>query len=118
VGTAARGQDRDGAKRLLRRLVGRLPRLGHRWAAGAYGGDLIEWVARTGGWGLELVQRAAGTVGFVVVPKRWIVERTFGWLGRFRRLSKDDEVLPETSAALSRSAMMSLMRHRLARLRA
>jgi len=118
VVTAASVQDRDGAKRLLRRMVGRVPRLAHLGADGAYGGDLIEWVATTCGWVLEIVQRAAGTVGFVVLPKRWIVERTFGWLGRFRRLSKDYEVLPETSEALIRIAMISLMVHRLARLHA
>ena len=115
---AASVQDRDGAKRLLGSMVGRLPRLVHLWADGAYTGDLIKWVAKTCGWVLEIVQRAAGTVGFVVLPKRWIVERTFGWLGRSRRLSKDYEVLPETSEAFIRVAMIGLMVHRLARLRA
>jgi putative transposase len=117
VVTAASVQDRDGAKCLLHGVVGRLPRLAHLWADGAYGGDLIAWVARTCGWILEIVQRPANAVGFVLLPRRWVVERTFGWLGHFRRLRKDYEVLPEPSAALIRIAMIGLMVHRLARRR-
>lgn len=114
VVTAASVQDRAGAKLLLARLVGRCPRLERLWADGAYAGELIDWVAGVGGWVLEIVTRAAAAVGFVVLPKRWIVERTFGWLGRSRRLSKDYETLPETSEALIRIAMIGLMTRRLA----
>jgi putative transposase len=60
------------------------------------------------------VRRIAGTTGFVVVPRRWVVERTLGWLGRWRRLAKADEELPEVSEAMVTVAMIRLMRHRLA----
>ena len=61
---------------------------------------------------LVIVRRVAGMVGFHVLPKRWIVERTFGWLGRCRRLSKDYEKLPEVSAAFIRLAMIRLLLQR------
>ena len=60
-----------------------------------------------------IVQRAAGTTGFVVQPRRWVVERSLGWLGRWRRLSKDYEELPEVSEAMVTLAMIRLMLHRL-----
>ncbi len=62
---------------------------------------------------LIVVRRMAGTTGFVVIPRRWIVERTLGWLGRWRRLSKDYEELPEVSEAMVTLAMIRLMLHRL-----
>ena len=62
---------------------------------------------------LIIVRRIAGTTGFVVIPRRWIVERTLGWLGRWRRLSKDYEELPEVSEAMVTLAMIRLMLHRL-----
>jgi putative transposase len=61
---------------------------------------------------LIIVRRIAGTTGFVVLPKRWIVERTLGWLGRCRRLSRDYEELPEVSEAMVTLAMIRLMLHR------
>jgi putative transposase len=63
---------------------------------------------------LIIVRRIAGTAGFVLLPRRWVVERTFGWLGRWRRLSKDYEELPEVSEAMVTVAMIRLMLHRLA----
>lgn len=62
---------------------------------------------------LIIVRRIAGTSGFVVLPRRWVVERSFGWLGRWRRLSKDYEQLPEVSEAMVTVAMIRLMLHRL-----
>jgi putative transposase len=62
---------------------------------------------------LIIVRRIAGTTGFVVIPRRWIVERTLGWLGRWRRLSKDYEEMPEVSEAMVTLAMIRLMLHRL-----
>jgi putative transposase len=62
---------------------------------------------------LIIVRRAAGTTGFVVQPRRWVVERSLGWLGRWRRLSKDYEELPEVSEAMVTLAMIRLMLHRL-----
>jgi putative transposase len=62
---------------------------------------------------LIIVRRVAGSTGFVVQPRRWVVERSLGWLGRWRRLSKDYEVLPEVSEAMVTLAMIRLMLHRL-----
>jgi putative transposase len=65
---------------------------------------------------LEIVKRPEGIKGFLLLPKRWIVERTFAWLGRYRRLSKEDEDLTQTSETMIRVAMIHLMVRRLARL--
>ena len=107
-------QDRDGARLVLAKLVGRYPRLGVIWADGGYAGHLLVWALVVGGWAIELVKRLEGATTFAVLPKRWIVERTFAWLGRSRRLSKDDEGLPETSEAWIKVAMIRLMLKRLA----
>ena len=90
-------QDRDGARLVLARLLGRFPRLQLIWADGAYGGKLVEWARTVGGWTLELVRRPAQQHTFQVLPRRWVVERTFGWLNLQRRLSKDYEALCETT---------------------
>lgn len=71
------------------RLRGRFPRLHLLFADAAYRGHLIAWIAAFSGWVLEIVQRAQGVEGFAVQPRRWVVERTFAWLMKFRRLSKD-----------------------------
>ena len=63
---------------------------------------------------LIVVRRIAGTTGFVLLPRRWVVERTFGWLGRWRRLARDYEELPEVSEAMVKLAMIRLMLQRLA----
>jgi putative transposase len=107
-------QDRDGAKLVLEKLGERFPRLQKIWADGGYAGKLVDWVKELGQWALEIVKRSDAAVGFEVLPHRWIVERTFAWLGRFRRLSKDYEVLIETSEAMIRIAMIRLMVRRLA----
>jgi putative transposase len=99
VVTAASVQDRDGAKRLLRVLQHQFSRLRLLWADGAYGGSLIDWV-----WSLRsrrkvrlaITKRSDTAKGFEVIPKWWIVERTLGWFNRYRRLSKDYELWPET----------------------
>ena len=106
-------QDRDGAKLVLEKLTA-FPRLQRIWADGAYAGKLVDWAKELGQWVLEIVKRSDDVVGFEVLPHRWIVERTFAWLGRFRRLSKDYEVLVETSEAMVRVAMIRLMIRRLA----
>lgn len=110
---AASVQDRDGAKRVLRRLMGRFPRLKLIWADGGYAGQLVNWVKWIASWTLEIVKRSDDVAGFKVLPKRWIVERTFGWLGRCRRLSKDYEELTQSSEAMIHLAMINLMLHRL-----
>jgi putative transposase len=120
VVTAANVQDRDGAMQLLDVVRHRFSRLRLIWADQAYGGDLIAWV-----WALrprrnirlDIVKRPEGTKGFQLLPKRWIVERTFGWFGRYRRLSKDYEYVTQTSEAMLHVAMIHLMVRRLARIR-
>ena len=119
VVTAASVQDRDGAIQLLAVLRGKFSRLRLIWADQADAGDLMAWV-----WALrprrnvrlDIVKRPEGIKGFLLLPKRWIVERTFGWFGRYRRLAKDYEYLPQTSEAMIRVAMIHLMVRRLARL--
>ncbi len=109
--SAASVQDRDGAKLLLAKAKGCYSRLRLIWADGAYGGN---WMFVTCSWVLEIVKRSDDAKGFQVLPRRWVVERTFAWLGRYRRLSKDYEALPETSEAMIYAAMSRLMVRRLA----
>ena len=109
-------QDRDGARLVLERLVGRYDRLQVIWADGAYGGKLVEWAKLVGGWSLELVRRRCrAAVTFQVLPRRWVVERTFGWFNLQRRLSKDYEALCETTETWLYIAMTGLILRRLAR---
>ena len=115
---AANLQDQAGAKLVLERLKHRFSRLRLIWADGAYAGQLLGWVRglrRGRTLRLEIVKRTDKVPGFVVQPKRWIVERTFGWLNRYRRLSKDYEYLTATSEAMIHVAMINLMVRRLAR---
>ena len=91
--------DPSGAERLLPRLVERFPRLAKLWADSSYQG-LVAWAAALAGWVLEIVRRAVDQVGFVTQPHRWIVERTFAWLGDYHRLGRDYERLPEMVAGL------------------
>jgi len=109
---AANIQDRDGAKLLFEKARGCFPRLKLIWADGGYAGQLIEWLGGFCGWTLEIVRRCDKLVGFHVLPRRWVVERTFGWLGRYRRLSKDYEYLTESSEAMIYIAMIQLMLRR------
>jgi putative transposase len=119
VVTAASVQDRDGAMSLLTGLRHHFSRVRLIWADQAYAGDLVAWLWDLRPWRkvrLEIVKRPEGITGFLLLPKRWIVERTFAWLGRYRRLSKDYEYLPQTSEAMIRVAMIHLMVRRLARM--
>ncbi len=110
--TTANVQDRDGAKAVLLNVRRRLPRLRVIFADGGYAGQLITWVKRTCGWLLQTVLRPVGSVGFVLLPKRWVVERTFGWFTRYRRLVKDYEADPEMSETMIYAAMMHRMLRR------
>jgi putative transposase len=108
-------QDWDAAEDLF--LVCRpiCPRLELVWADSAYGrNELDAWTAQACGWRLEVVSKPPEQRGFVVVPRRWAVERTFAWIGRSRRLSKDYEERAETTEAWVYLAMVHLMLRRLA----
>jgi putative transposase len=107
-------QDRDGAKLVLQKIHGCFGRLQIIWADGGYAGQLIDWVKTTISCILQIVKRSDSAKGFEVLPKRWIVERTFGWIGRYRRLSKDYEQLVDSSESMVYMAMINLMLHRLA----
>jgi putative transposase len=111
---AANVQESEGAKLVLRRALGRFPRLRRIWADQGYKAHFVAWAKAATGWVVELVARPPGAKGFQVPPRRWVVERTFAWLGRSRRLSKDYEGLPETSEAWIQVAMIHLMLKRLA----
>jgi putative transposase len=112
---AADIQDRDGAKLVLDKVRHKFARLQLIWADGGYAGQLVEWVKDICHWILEIVKRPDQAQGFVVLPRRWVVERTFAWLGKYRRLSKDYEALTETGEAMIYAAMVHLMIRRLAR---
>ncbi len=108
---AADIQDRDGGRLVLEHLRGRFPRLQLIWADGGYRGQFVEWTLTTFAWIVEIVKKPAE--GFSILPRRWVVERTFGWLGRYRRLSRDYEHRSESSEARILIAMINLMIHRL-----
>lgn len=114
---AASVQDRDGAKTVLEQLTRRFTRLRLIWADGGYAGALVAWVASLrprNPLRLEIVKRSDDAKGFVLLPRRWVVERTFAWLSFHRRLSKDYEALPATSETMIYVAMIRLMVARLA----
>lgn len=112
--TAASVQDRDGGEQLLGRLRHGLPGVGHVFADGGYAGRLVrrarEWWSMT----IDVVRKPKDQQGFSVLPKRWVVERTFAWLMRWRRLTRDYERLPETHEAFVQWAMVGVMVNRLA----
>jgi transposase len=110
--TPASVQDRDGGRELLGRLRGAVKRLQVVWADTAFAAALT-WAWVQWGWLGEVVRKLAGQVGFVVQPKRWVVERTFGWLNRYRRLAKDYERTIPSSEAYITVSMIHLMARRL-----
>ena len=105
-------QDRDGVKWVGERVKGRFPRLKLIWADAAYEAA-VGWAKQFGNWVLELVRKPAGQKGFVVQKRRWVVERTFSWLVRSRRLARDYERRTESSEAIVQLAMIHLMLKRL-----
>jgi putative transposase len=110
-------QERDGARKVLAPLAHCFTRLRQIWADGIYTGDLTQWI-----WSLrarnqidfEMVKRTDNLKKFVVLPRRWVVERTFAWISFNRRTSKDYELLPETSETIIYISMIKLMLGRLA----
>jgi putative transposase len=111
--TAANVQDRDGAKPVLASGKKACPQLQKVWADGGYAGQLVAWTTTHAQMELEIVKRSDAAQGFVLLPRRWVVERTFGWLGRYRVFSKDYEKYPQTSEQEIYLAMSHLMVRRL-----
>lgn len=110
-------QDRDGAKQLLSAFFSQCRsrrRVRHIWADGGYAGALVEWGRRLWRCTIEIVKRYELHT-FKVLPRRWVVERTFGWLGRYRRLNRDYERQAKTGETLVYLAMIRLMLRRLGR---
>lgn len=113
----ANEQDNVAAPKVFERAAKRFQRLSLIWADGIYTGSLIDKVKKSFDWTLEIVRRPKDASGFHVLPRRWVVERTFGWLGRYRRMSKDYEGLTDTSEAMVLACMSHIMIRRLAILR-
>jgi len=111
---AANIQDYHGAKCVLGRLTERIATLKKIWADGIYKkAGVVDWVREILQINLEIVNREPGQKGFQILPRRWVVERTFAWLGRYRRLSKDYERCPQTSETVVYIASVHLMLRRL-----
>jgi transposase len=113
--TAADVSDLAGAKQLLKGSSQLFPSLRLVWADSAYAG-LIKWALRFWNWTVQLMKRPAGAIGFVVVPRRWVVERTFGWFMTYRRLWRDSEVLTPVSETMILVAMIHLMARRVSKI--
>jgi putative transposase len=114
VVTAASVSDPAGARQLLSGLGGFCKNLRKIWADGTYRGELLNWVAARFRFRIEPVLRPEGQKGFQVLPRRWVVERTFAWLDANRRLSKDYEAFTDTSTTMIYIAMTRLLIRRLA----
>ncbi|SCB52927.1 Transposase, partial [Rhizobium lusitanum] len=109
-------QDRDGAPDLLKSIRHRWPWLLHVFADGGYAGDKLKRrLKKIGRWTIEIIKRSDKAKGFEVLPRRWVVERTFAWLGRCRRLAKDVERSIASAEAWIMIAHIRLITRRLAR---
>lgn len=116
---AADIQDRDGAVDVLKAIRRRFPWLRHVFADGGYAGDKLRNALKDHGeWTLEIIKRSDTAKGFEVLPRRWVVERTFAWLNRCRRLAKDWERSIESSTAWANIASIRMLTRRIARLSA
>lgn len=118
VPTPANVQDPTAAYEVLTEAKETSPRLSHVWADARYQGKLIDWAQQKLGITLEIVRREPGQKGFVVQPRRWVIERSFAWLGRYRRLARDWEAASWSVCALIQIAAANLMAQRIARYRA
>ena len=109
-------QDRDDGPLVLKNIRGRFPWLSHIFADGGYAGyQFAGKVAKTGKWSIEIIKRSDAAKGFVLLPRRWVVERTFAWLGRNRRLAKDFETSIESATAWLFLASVQLLTRKAAR---
>ncbi len=111
--TAASVQDRDGGARALERLRFVMPSVATVWADGGYAGRLVAYAAKVLRVVVTIVRKQDDQIGFAVLPRRWVVERTLSWISRCRRLDHDYERLPEHSEAMIKWAMIGLMARRL-----
>lgn len=108
-------QDRDGAPLVVAAIHDLFPWLRHVFADSAYAGDkLLKALAKFGNWSVEIVRRMDDTVGFAVLPRRWVVERTLAWLNRNRRLAKDFEDSIASAQAWLYVASVQLLTRRIA----
>ena len=114
VVTGADVQDRDGAKSVLANATFHFSRLQTIRADAGYTGPFANWVKQHCGWVMEIIRKPKGQVGFQVLPKRWVVERTFGWLSKKRRLARSYEILVESEVEFIKLSMIHLMLKRLA----
>lgn len=105
-------QDRDGARPLLTKVFNTYGSLRCVWADGGYAGTLVDWVQRVSRCVLQIVRRPTAARGFTLLPRRWVVERTFAWLGRYRRLNRDYERRPDVAEGMVYLAMTRLMLRR------
>jgi transposase len=112
--TSAGVQDRDGARTLLEKIKMAMPSLALVWADGGYAGKLVAWTEQIAHITVEIVRKPLGIKTFHVLPRRWVVERTFAWIVKCRRLDHDYERLPQTSETMIKWAMIGLMVRRLA----
>jgi transposase len=115
VVTIAGIQDRDAAHQLLTQLRGRFSTVGLVWADGGYAGRLVIWARKVLALTVEVVKRTDDVKGFAVLPRRWVVERTFAWISKFRRCVRDYETLPAHHEAMVHISMIMTMSRRLAR---
>ena len=114
VVTPASVQDGEGAKQVLAQFQRQVKRPKVIWVDAAYR-SVVQWAREAWGWVVQVIVAAKGQKGFAVQPKRWIVERTFGWWNRWRRLAKDYERTTESSQAFIQIGMIHLMTKRLTR---
>jgi transposase len=115
VVTVAGLQDRDAGHRLLTALRSRFTTVVHVWADGGYAGRLVVWARAVLALGVEIVKRTDDLAGFHVLPRRWVVERTFAWISKKRRCVRDYETRPDHHEAMVHIAMIMTMSRRLAR---
>lgn len=113
--TVAGIQDRDAAHRLLTALTSRFSTISLVWADGGYAGRLVIWAKKVLSVTVEVVKRTDDVTGFKVLPRRWVVERTFAWISKYRRCVRDYETLPAHHEAMIHISMIMTMSRRLAR---
>ena len=113
--TAASVQDRDAGRLLLSALGLCFPSISKVWADSGYAGALVDWARTAWRIGVDIVRKLAGQTTFIVLPRRWVIERTLAWITRCRRTVRDYERQPAHHAAFVQWSMIIIMTRRLAR---